>query len=79
MNTLPSLDNLLHARTGPMTTELVQHPAAFGLGLGRVPARLAPVATTNTVRGSAAPAARFASTSMPRARLSTFPPIPTTP
>ena len=51
MNTLPSLDNLLHARTGPMTTELVQRPAAFGLGLGRVPARLAPVATTNTVCG----------------------------
>ena len=36
MNTLPALDNLLHARTGPMTTELVQRPAAFGLGLGRV-------------------------------------------
>ena len=51
MNTPAALAALLHARTGPMTTELVQHPAAFGLGLGRVPARLAPVATTNTVCG----------------------------
>ena len=44
-------ENLLHARTGPMTTELVQHPADYGLGLGRVPARLAPAGTTNTVCG----------------------------
>jgi len=51
MKTPAVLEDLLHARTGPMTTELVQHPAAFGLGLGRVPARLAPVATTNTVCG----------------------------
>ena len=51
MKTPAALENLLHARTGPMTTELVQHPAAFDLGLGRVPARLAPVATTNTVCG----------------------------
>ncbi len=45
------LENLLHARTGPMTSELVQHPADHGLGLGRIPARLTPVATTNTVCG----------------------------
>ncbi len=48
---MSALENLLHARTGPMTTELVQHPAAHGLGLGRVPARLAPAATTNMVCG----------------------------
>ena len=43
------LENLLRARHGPMTTELVQHPGDFGLG--RVPARLAPAATTNMVCG----------------------------
>jgi len=44
-----SLDDLLHARQGPMTTELVQHPGDFGLG--RVPARLVPAATTTSVCG----------------------------
>jgi ferredoxin-nitrate reductase len=48
---MSALENLLHARTGPMTTELVQHPAAHGLGLGRVPARLTPAGTTNMVCG----------------------------
>jgi len=48
---MSALENLLHARTGPMTTELVQHPADHGLGLGRVPARLAPAGTTNIVCG----------------------------
>ena len=48
---MSALENILHARTGPMTSELVQQPAAHGLGLGRIPARLAPVATTNTVCG----------------------------
>lgn len=48
---MSTLEDILHVRTGPMTTELVQHPADFGLGLGRVPARLAPAATTNMVCG----------------------------
>lgn len=48
---MSALENLLHARTGPMTSELVQHPAAHGLGLGRVPARLAPTGMTNMVCG----------------------------
>jgi assimilatory nitrate reductase catalytic subunit len=45
----PTLSNLLRARTGPMTSELVQRPAEFGLG--RIPARLAPAAVVNTVCG----------------------------
>ncbi|HEY6168904.1 MAG TPA: nitrate reductase [Verrucomicrobiae bacterium] len=40
---------LLRERTGPLTTELVQHPGDFGLG--RVPARLTPDATTTMVCG----------------------------
>ncbi len=40
---------LLHARHGPMTSELVQRPAAFGLG--HVPARLQPSAVTTSVCG----------------------------
>ncbi|MBI4625612.1 MAG: molybdopterin oxidoreductase family protein [Verrucomicrobia bacterium] len=44
-----SLENLLHARTGPMTSDMVLHPADFGLG--HVPARLNPVATTSSVCG----------------------------
>lgn len=40
---------LLRARTGPMTSELVLHPGDFGLG--RVPARLAPFATAKSVCG----------------------------
>ncbi len=43
------LDRLLRAGTGPMTSEMVLHPADFGLG--RVPARLQPVATTTSVCG----------------------------
>lgn len=46
---MSSLENLLRVRAGPMTSELVQHPGDFGLG--RVPARLAPAATTTTVCG----------------------------
>jgi len=46
MNTLEAL---LHARTGPMTSELVQHPGAFGLG--KVPARLAPAGTAKAICG----------------------------
>lgn len=45
----PTIDQLLRARTGPMTSELVQRPAAFGLG--NVPARLAPASTTKAVCG----------------------------
>jgi ferredoxin-nitrate reductase len=44
-----TLNDLLRARTGPMTSEMVLHPGDFGLG--RVPARLAPAATTNMVCG----------------------------
>jgi assimilatory nitrate reductase catalytic subunit len=40
---------LLRARTGPMTADLVLHPARHGLG--RLPARLQPVATTTAVCG----------------------------
>lgn len=46
---ISALDQLLRARQGPMTSELVLHPGDFGLG--RVPARLKPVATTSTVCG----------------------------
>ena len=42
-------ENLLRARTGPMTSELVQHPAQFGLG--RVPARVRPAATVRSTCG----------------------------
>ncbi|MCX6938885.1 MAG: nitrate reductase [Verrucomicrobia bacterium] len=41
----------LHARTGPMTSELVRVPAAHGLGLPQVPARLAPASTVSSVCG----------------------------
>ncbi|HEY7376456.1 MAG TPA: molybdopterin-dependent oxidoreductase, partial [Polyangia bacterium] len=40
---------LLHARSGPLTQELVRRPGGFGLG--QVPARLAPDATTTAVCG----------------------------
>ncbi len=43
------LGNLLHARTGPMTADMVLHPADFGLS--RLPARLNPAATTTSVCG----------------------------
>jgi assimilatory nitrate reductase catalytic subunit len=46
---IPQLEDLLHARQGPMTSELVLRPGDFGLG--RVPARLKPVATTDMVCG----------------------------
>jgi assimilatory nitrate reductase catalytic subunit len=41
--------SLLREWTGPLTQELVLHPSSFGLG--RVPARLHPEATTRTVCG----------------------------
>jgi ferredoxin-nitrate reductase len=43
------VDELLHARTGPMTSELVLHPGDFGLG--RVPARLTPAGTAKSICG----------------------------
>lgn len=45
----PVLDRLLHARTGPMTSELVRRPSEFGLG--QLPARLTPASTTRSVCG----------------------------
>ncbi|MBI5771999.1 MAG: nitrate reductase [Verrucomicrobia bacterium] len=44
-----ALDTLLRAGSGPMTSEMVLHPADFGLG--RVPARLKPAAATTAVCG----------------------------
>ncbi|HXT10343.1 MAG TPA: nitrate reductase [Candidatus Angelobacter sp.] len=41
--------SLLREWTGPLTQELVLHPTSFGLG--RIPARLRPDATTTTVCG----------------------------
>jgi assimilatory nitrate reductase catalytic subunit len=46
---MSSLDDILRAGHGPMTAEMVLHPADFGLG--RVPARLNPAATTTSVCG----------------------------
>jgi assimilatory nitrate reductase catalytic subunit len=46
---LPQIEDLLHARQGPMTSELVLRPGEFGLG--RIPARLKPAATTDMVCG----------------------------
>ena len=43
------LDELLRVRGGPMTSDMVLHPADFGLG--RVPARLKPAATTSSICG----------------------------
>lgn len=48
MNTAPE-KSLLREWNGPLTQELVLHPTAFGLG--RIPARLKPEATTTTVCG----------------------------
>src|SRR4051812_46969764 len=45
----PRIKDLLRARTGPMTSELVLHPGDFGLG--RVPARLAPAGTAKSICG----------------------------
>jgi assimilatory nitrate reductase catalytic subunit len=49
--TLPAApaNSLLREWSGPLTAELVQHPADFGLG--NVPARLTPDATTTSVCG----------------------------
>lgn len=44
-----ALEKLLRAHDGPLTSDLVQHPADFGLG--RVPARLAPADTTTMICG----------------------------
>ncbi len=44
-----SIDATLRARTGPMTRELVLHPADFGLA--QVPARLNPAGTAHSVCG----------------------------
>ena len=46
---IQAIDQLLHARDGSMTSELVLRPGAFGLG--HVPARLRPSGTVNTVCG----------------------------
>src|SRR5262245_54577235 len=43
------LADLMHARSGPLTQELVRRPGGFGLG--QVPTRLAPDATTTAVCG----------------------------
>lgn len=43
------VEQLLRARTGPMTSELVLRPGDFGLG--RVPARLAPAGTAKSICG----------------------------
>ena len=49
MITAPPASNLLRQRNGALTQELVQEPARFGLG--KVPARLQPDATTDSVCG----------------------------
>ncbi|NLT70105.1 MAG: molybdopterin-dependent oxidoreductase [Verrucomicrobiaceae bacterium] len=46
---IPSLEQLLRARSGVLTEKLVRQPGAFGLG--QVPARLTPDATTTMVCG----------------------------
>src|SRR5581483_8784957 len=46
---MSALANYLVARTGPMTADMVLHPARFGLG--RVPQRLQPAATAKTICG----------------------------
>ncbi len=46
---LEKLDPLLHARCGPMTDDLVLNPGEFGLG--RVPGKVKPDATTTAVCG----------------------------
>jgi len=46
---MTSFANLVRAESGPMTADMVLHPADFGLG--RVPARLLPSATAKTVCG----------------------------
>lgn len=46
---MSTLEELLRARRGPMTTEMVLRPGDFGLG--QVPARLAPAGTTRSICG----------------------------
>jgi len=46
---MSALENLLLARSGPMTSELVQRPGDFGLG--KVPSRLAPAGTAKSICG----------------------------
>lgn len=46
---MSALDELLRARRGPMTAEMVLRPGDFGLG--QVPARLAPAGTTRSICG----------------------------
>ncbi len=46
---MSALDDLLLARTGAMTSELVQRPGDFGLG--KLPARLVPTGTTKSICG----------------------------
>ena len=46
---MSALDDLLLARTGPMTSELVQRPGEFGLG--KLPARLTPTGTAKSICG----------------------------
>ena len=46
---MSTLDDLLRARAGAMTSELVQHPGDFGLG--QVPLRLSPVGTARSICG----------------------------
>jgi len=41
----------LRARTGPMTSELVRHPADHGLGVAQLPHRLKPATTTRSICG----------------------------
>lgn len=43
------IEDLLHARSGPMTNELVQRPGDFGLG--KIPSRLAPAGTAKSICG----------------------------
>lgn len=47
--TTASLDNLLRARQGPLTSELVLRPGDFGLG--HIPSRLTPSAVTRSICG----------------------------
>lgn len=46
---ISSLENLLLAKNGPMTAELVRHPGDFGLG--QVPARLTPHGAARSICG----------------------------
>jgi assimilatory nitrate reductase catalytic subunit len=43
------IEDLLRARTGPMTDELVRNPGKFGLG--QLPSRRTPAGTVNSVCG----------------------------